>query len=53
LPGAGVITAGSRDRSLAEAPELDYTSVAELLVLIDVLAAKDAGRNQPRHSHKR
>ena len=34
------IAAGSRDPSLAEGPELDYTSAAELLHLIDVLEAE-------------
>jgi tetratricopeptide (TPR) repeat protein len=34
------IAAGSRDRSLAEAPDLHYTSAAELLVLIDVLESR-------------
>lgn len=32
-----VIVAGSRERSLAEAPELDYTMTAELLILIETL----------------
>jgi len=31
------IAAGSRDRSLAEIPDLQYTSAAELLHLIDIL----------------
>jgi hypothetical protein len=33
------IAAGSRDRSLAEAPDLNYTSAAELLCVIDALGA--------------
>lgn len=37
------LVAGSRDRSLAEAPELYCTSAAELLVLLDVLEAGEAG----------
>jgi hypothetical protein len=31
------ITAGSRDRSLADAPELDYSMAAEILFLIETL----------------
>jgi hypothetical protein len=31
------IVAGSRDRSLADAPELDYTMVAEILFLLETL----------------
>jgi hypothetical protein len=31
------IVAGSRDRSLADAPDLDYTMAAEILVLIEIL----------------
>ena len=32
------IVAGSRDRSLADAPDLDYTMAAEILFLIETLA---------------
>ncbi len=31
------IVAGSRDRTLADAPELDYTMSAEILLLIETL----------------
>lgn len=31
------IVAGSRDRSLADAPELDYGMAAEILVLMETL----------------
>lgn len=34
------IVAGSRDRTLAEDPELDYTMAAEILYLIDTLEAQ-------------
>lgn len=34
------IVAGSRDRTLAEAPELDYTMAAEILFLIETLEAR-------------
>lgn len=37
------IVAGSRDRGLADAPELHYTMAAELLLLIDTLEAAAAG----------
>jgi len=37
LAALQAIAAGSRDRSLAEAPDLDFTMAAELLILIDVL----------------
>lgn len=37
------IAAGSRDRGLADAPELDHTMAAEILVLIDTLEAAEAG----------
>ena len=33
------IIAGNRDRSLADAPELDYTEAAEVLLLIEALPA--------------
>jgi tetratricopeptide (TPR) repeat protein len=41
------VAAGSRERSLADAPDLTYRSAAELLHLLDVLEASDADRNRP------
>jgi tetratricopeptide (TPR) repeat protein len=35
------IVNGSRDRSLAEAPELDHTMAAEILLLVETLEARD------------
>jgi hypothetical protein len=37
------ITAGSRDRSLAEEPGLSYTEAAEVLLLIEALEAVAGG----------
>lgn len=37
------IVAGSRDRSLADAPELDYGMAAEILLLIETLESKEQG----------
>jgi hypothetical protein len=37
------VVAGSRDRSLADAPDLHYTMAAELLLLIETLEAAAAG----------
>ncbi|MGD0958283.1 MAG: hypothetical protein ABSB19_00600 [Methylomonas sp.] len=34
------IAAGNRDRSLADAPDLHYRSAAEILLLLDKLAAE-------------
>jgi tetratricopeptide (TPR) repeat protein len=55
VPALQAIAAGSRDRSEAEAPELHYTSAAELLVLLDVLEAEEAGVHEadaePAASH--
>lgn len=36
------IVAGSRDRALAAAPELDYTMAAEILLLIETLEQQDS-----------
>lgn len=43
LAALQAIAAGSRDPGLTAAPELHYTSAAELLVLLEVLEAEDAG----------
>ena len=37
LTALQAITAGSRDRSLAEDPGMDYTEAAEVVLLIEVL----------------
>jgi hypothetical protein len=37
------VAAGSRDRRLADAPKLHYTSATELLLLVDALEAAEAG----------
>jgi hypothetical protein len=41
LAALGAIVAGSRNPSVAENPELPYTSAAELLLLIETLAAQE------------
>lgn len=38
------VVAGSRDRTLAEAPELDYRMAAEILLLIEALEERDGTR---------
>ena len=43
LTALQAITAGSRDRSLAEDPALDYTQAAEVLLLIEALEAEVGG----------
>jgi tetratricopeptide (TPR) repeat protein len=43
LTALQAITAGSRDRSLAEDPALDYTQAAEVLLLIEALEAEAGG----------
>jgi len=43
LAALQAITAGSRDRSLAEDPALDYTQAAEVVLLIEALEAEAGG----------
>ena len=43
LTALQAITAGSRDRSLAEDPALEYTEAAEVLLLIEALEAEAGG----------
>jgi len=43
LTALQAITAGSRDRSLAEDPALDYDEAAEVLMLIEALEAEASG----------
>jgi tetratricopeptide (TPR) repeat protein len=43
LTALQAITAGSRDRCLAEVPELDYQEAAEVLLLIEALEAEAGG----------
>ena len=37
MPALQAIVAGSRDRTLADAPDLHYTMAAEILFLIETL----------------
>ena len=37
IPALQAIVAGSRDRALADAPDLNYTMAAEILLLIETL----------------
>jgi tetratricopeptide (TPR) repeat protein len=43
LTALQAITAGSRDRSLADDPDLDYSQAAEVLLLIEALEAEAGG----------